>query len=280
MPKLATTIRSETLGYDISVVRTQQHGRVAQRFAFAENWRKFNAAANDAQRQLARESLDQWLGALGGLTFLDIGAGSGLFSAVAEELGARVTAFDFDPACDWIDKGDVLDTSYMHSLGQFDVVYAWGVLHHTGDMWAALANACDAVAPNGRLFTSIYNDQGWRSDAWRAVKRTYGRIPSRLRPVYVGVVMSPIEARAAIKAMLLRRNYLATWREAQGRGMSKWRDMVDWVGGYPFQVARPEEVLEFCRGRGFELEKLRTLGGSPGCNEFLFRRTSSAPTTM
>ncbi len=59
----------------------------------------------------------------------------------------------------------------MESLGQWDIVYSWGVLHHTGDMWTAMENTCARVAPGGRLFISIYNDQGATSRVWTAVKR-------------------------------------------------------------------------------------------------------------
>jgi 2-polyprenyl-6-hydroxyphenyl methylase/3-demethylubiquinone-9 3-methyltransferase len=256
-----------------SVASVQGQSVVAsQRFAFGDNWRKFGVAVTEEQRQRARVSLELWLGRLEGLTFLDIGAGSGLFAAAAEELGARITAFDFDPAGEWIERGDVLDRDYMQSLGEFDVVYSWGVLHHTGRLWEALANACDAVAPAGRLFISIYNDQRWWSKVWRVVKRTYPRIPAPLRPLYVAVMIAPLEARTASKTILLRQNYFATWQDPLDRGMNKWRDMVDWIGGYPFEVARPEEVFDFCRRRGFQLEKMKTQGGGHGCNQFLFRR--------
>ena len=57
--------------------------------------------------------------------------------------------------------------------------------------------------------------------------------------------------------------------------MSPWRDVVDWVGGYPFEVARPEQVVDFCRGRGFELRNLKTCGGGHGCNEFVFNETAA-----
>jgi 2-polyprenyl-6-hydroxyphenyl methylase/3-demethylubiquinone-9 3-methyltransferase len=89
-------------------------------------------------------------------------------------------------------------------------------------------------------------------------------------------MIAPLEARAAIKTILLRQNYFATWRDPLDRGMSKWRDMVDWIGGYPFEVARPEEVFDFCRLRGFQLEKIRTQGGDHGCNQFLFRLDAKA----
>ena len=31
-----------------------------------------------------------------------------------------------------IETGDILNADYLAALGQFDAVYAWGVLHHTG----------------------------------------------------------------------------------------------------------------------------------------------------
>ena len=54
--------------------------------------------------------------------------------------------------------------------------------------------------------------------------------------------------------------------------MSFWQDLIDWVGGYPFEVATPEQIFDFYRERGFELTRLRTAGGSPGCNEFVLQK--------
>jgi len=264
----------------------------SERFPFGENWARFLEGLDDARIAAARDSLMAMLGSasLAGRSFADVGSGSGLFSLAAVRLGAaRVHSLDSDArsvACTaelrhrfgqasarWtVERASVLDTLHLRSLGRFDVVYSWGVVHHTGAMWDALANVCDMVAPGGLLFVSIYNDQGARSDRWRRVKRTYNRLPRFLRPLYVTAAMAPIELRALVADTLRGRSYLASWRQPRGRGMSKWRDMVDWVGGYPFETATPDQVHDFVRPRGFTLERLRSQGRDLGCNEFLYRR--------
>jgi 2-polyprenyl-6-hydroxyphenyl methylase/3-demethylubiquinone-9 3-methyltransferase len=161
----------------------------------------------------------------------------------------------------------------MSSLGEYDVVYAWGVLHHTGAMWDALDNTCKRVAPRGMLFVSIYNDQGRKSQRWRMLKRLYNRLPRVLKVPYAVGVMLPRELRMFGAATLRGRpwHYVSRWTQPRGRGMSSWHDLIDWVGGYPFEVAKPEHVFTFCRDRSFELVELKTVGGH-GCNQFVFRR--------
>jgi 2-polyprenyl-6-hydroxyphenyl methylase/3-demethylubiquinone-9 3-methyltransferase len=96
---------------------------------------------------------------------------------------------------------------------------------------------------------------------------------------YAIAVMLPREALAAGWALARGRPgaYLGTWVGDRGRGMSRWHDLLDWVGGYPFEVARPEEVFERLRGAGFTLAYLKTCGGGLGCNEFVFTRTDTGP---
>ncbi|MGH9661964.1 MAG: class I SAM-dependent methyltransferase, partial [Bryobacteraceae bacterium] len=254
------------------------------------NWSAFLQLLNDDRIARAQASLAAMLEAssLAGLRFLDAGCGSGLFSLAARRLGARVHSFDFDPASvactgelrrryfsedtGWrVEEGSVLDRDYLARLGPFDVVYSWGVLHHTGALWDALDRVAACVAPGGKLFIAIYNDQGKISRRWWAIKRAYNRLPSALRFLVLWPCAIHAWWRPLLKDLLLLRPF-QSWRDYRARGMSPWRDVVDWVGGFPFEVARPEQVFDFYRARGFTLERLETAGGTMGCNQFVFRR--------
>jgi len=266
-----------------------------ERFEFGDNWARFLAVLDDARIAEAERSLKRMLEVddLTGRRFLDIGCGSGLFSLAAHRLGARVHSFDYDPrsvACaealkrrhfrgddTWtIEEGSALDAGYLRSLGAFDIVYSWGVLHHTGDMWTALEHAHRAVASRGTLFIAIYNDCGSQSARWRWIKRTYNRLPRPLRLPYTILVIAPGAGKEALHALVARRlgPWLRSWTEVRSRrGMSRWRDIVDWVGGYPYEVAAPEAIFDFYRVRGFELRRLRCGGVGLGCNEYVFVKT-------
>lgn len=264
------------------------------RFAFGKNWQSFIASIDDDRIANSTTSLCEMLDvdSLAGKRFLDIGSGSGLSSLAAHHLGANVTSLDADPEsvqCTdalrhryaedsprWhVSQGSVLDESFMESLGRFDVVCAWGVLHHTGDMRRAIAFASQRVADGGLFFLAIYNDQGGASRRWLAVKRLYHRMPSVIRPIWVITIASWYEFKFALARLARGRNPLplADWRAKRSdRGMSAWHDWVDWVGGLPFEVAKPEEIILPLNKSGFVLENLRTVGSGWGCNEYVFRR--------
>jgi len=256
-----------------------------KRFKFGRNWSFFLRSVNEERIAIAKQALQQMLGvqSLVGRSFLDIGSGSGLSSLAAHLLGARVHSFDYDPqsvACTeelktryaqstgtpWtVERGSALDRDYLGSLGTFDVVYSWGVLHHTGKMWDALENAASRVGPQGSLFIAIYNDQGWVSDYWKLVKKAYntGRLGAGL--MVAAHLPYPFGAALAYR--------FVTGRLREGRrGMTYWYDLLDWLGGLPFEVASAEEISSFFSSRGFTLKRSKVTTRS-GCSEFVFSRT-------
>jgi len=260
------------------------------RFTFGRNWRRFLQYLSEERIEEAEKSLRVMLeiDGLSGKSFLDIGCGSGLFSLAAMRLGAeRVHSFDcdqqsvvcaeelrrryFQDAANWeVEQGSALDPDYLARLGQFDVVYSWGVLHHTGNMWQALQNVIAPVAPNGKLFIAVYNDQGRRSRLWKVVKKSYCRSVLWRLPI-IAFFGSYFLLAGLIKDLVLRRNPLARFRDyKRSRGMSYFTDVLDWLGGYPYEVARPEDVVNLLRARGFELVKLVPPVRAMGNNEFIF----------
>lgn len=261
----------------------------ATRFAFGRNWSRFVERISDQHVTEAERSLTQLLPteAIAGKRFLDVGSGSGLSSLAALRLGAAaVHSFDYDNdsvettralKARWasqqetwtIERGDILDSSYLDRLGQWDVVYSWGVLHHTGNLRQALENAGRLVAPGGRLFIAIYNDQGWRTHVWTTVKRLYHA--NRIARGLVLAVFIPYFAGATLLGGWLRGQGNPFRAYAKHRGMSPYYDWIDWLGGYPFEVAKPEALIAMYAARGFSVERQRLCGNRLGCNELVFK---------
>lgn len=261
-------------------------------FSFGKNWQDFLKILNNERIKEAKKSLASFLGdknKIKGKSFVDIGCGSGLFSLAAYLLGAKkiisVDIDDFSIACtkylkereknpkNWeVKKGSALDEKFIKSLGKFDIVYSWGVLHHTGDMHKAFENVIKLLAPKSIFFLAIYNkNRGEKallvgsSDFWLKIKRFYNHA-SRLGK---RTIESLYYLYFTLGYLIMFRNPFSYMRNyAKNRGMSFHHDVVDWLGGYPYEYATPEEIIDYFGKKDILCKKLIFRNGI-SCNEYL-----------
>lgn len=269
---------------------TENLKNIDAHFAFGKNWASYASLIGEAQIEEAIKGLLKLIPAdeFKGRSLLDIGCGSGLHALAAARLGvSRILAIDIDPdsvaTSSGVLSGGCLDAAWQAKLmsvfeldavryGTFDIVYSWGVLHHTGSMLEAIEKAASMVAPNGLLAIALYRRT--RMDSfWKVEKRVYSRAPkicqSILRMGYI----------AAFRfAMLARgqrwREYVAKYRSF--RGMDFHHDVHDWLGGYPFETVSASEVEAILSKLGFVAERVfarPTSSGifGSGCDEFVYR---------
>jgi SAM-dependent methyltransferase len=261
-------------------------------FDFGKNWLEFSQAALSEERvsQARKDFAALFQGIeLRDSSFLDVGFGQGLSLLIAAEQGAHAVGCDINPTCrEVIERnsvyfprandrkmdlviGSIIEKDTVRALrerspdgsGQYDIVHSWGVLHHTGNMKMALKNVCSLVKPRGKLIIAIYN-RHWTSPAWLAVKYSYNRFPVLQKP-FVALLYPVIYfAKLAVAGGNPKK---------QQRGMDFYFDVVDWVGGYPYEYASVSEIEDLLNREGFVVVRTVRAGVPTGCNEFIFIRT-------
>ena len=252
-------------------------------FNFGANWQQFSDSSLDNLKfKEAFDSLDHLIGheKIKGSSFLDIGCGSGIFAISASLAGARkVVGIDISKesvsasisnkkrfagqnAIDFFHKS-IFDND-ISQLGQFDIVYSWGVLHHTGDMWRAIDIASLFVSSNSLFVIAIYNKH-WSSKAWKKIKWLYNIAPAIIQRLMIYLFFIII---ATAKLIVTRKNPF----KKQKRGMSFYYDVIDWVGGYPYEYADKDEVTNYMEKLGFKCIKFVKPTVPTGCNEFVFQK--------
>ncbi|BCX02582.1 MAG: SAM-dependent methyltransferase [Candidatus Roseilinea sp.] len=269
---------------------------LASHFPFGENWAAYTNKVSAIEIAEAEKSLLRLLGGerLDSQHFLDIGSGSGLHSLAALRLGAReVVAIDIDPISAattralleryaptgvWrVENASVFELN-PGAWGTFDVVYSWGVLHHTGDLLNALRSAAAMVSIGGRFVFALYR-RTWLDWFWQREKRWYASASSETQ-----------RRARAVYAVLLRFRLWATGRSFRRyvdeyrtkRGMDFYHDVHDWMGGWPYESIEPDEVDMLMHKLGFASVAIfahngRFLGRSlgvlgSGCSEYVYRR--------
>jgi SAM-dependent methyltransferase len=260
------------------------------RFEFGKNWQSYaegidEEKVGEAERRL--QSLVEPL-ELASRTFLDIGSGSGLHSLAALRLGAaRVRALDLDefsvkttravlgrfcPDGPYsVEQESVFDLR-PEADGLYDVVYSWGVLHHTGAMNQAILTACGLVRPGGTLVLALYGKTRW-CGMWTDIKRWYVQADDKAK-----IRAEHLYVRLFGAYLLLRGKRLSSHIRsyAKKRGMDFHHDVRDWLGGYPYESIAPQEMYALVLPQGFRLLKARVtrrsgLFGS-GCDEYVFEK--------
>jgi 2-polyprenyl-6-hydroxyphenyl methylase/3-demethylubiquinone-9 3-methyltransferase len=260
-----------------------------ERFEFGKNWESFSPLIDDEGIREAEERMASFLGTrdFSGRNFLDIGCGSGLHSLVALRFGAKeILAIDVDPnsvsttravlerhwrgANKTVRHLSVFDLD--ETMGEFDIVYSWGVLHHTGDMNRAIATAARRVRPGGFFAVALYGKTRY-CNLWKRIKRWYVNAApeeqARAERIYI---------RLFGFYLLLRGKRLSTHiaRYKHKRGMDFHHDVRDWIGGYPYESISPAELARLLAPLGFDLvrQNVRKRSGlfGSGNDEYLFRK--------
>ena len=267
-----------------------------QRFAFGRNWNQYIRKSFTPERvEISKKHLLEFLGLsnLSGRSFIDVGCGSGLHSLAAfQSDAATILSFDYDQDSvrtaeylrrekagapdNWsVKQGSVLDKEYMEALGKYDIVYSWGVLHHTGDQWTAIRNAASVVGDEGLFYIALYSADVHTNptpEFWLEIKQKYIN-SSRFQQNRM--VLWYIWNFAMGRSIKRLPSIIKTMLEYKfSRGMSYITDIRDWLGGWPMEFSHDADVLKFADEElGFDL--VRIAQGEAN-TEYLFRKRAAS----
>ncbi len=258
------------------------------RYGFGKNWGEF--IQNNLSDEIVEKSINHMckfmrIDSLKGKTFLDIGCGSGIHSLAAKRLGAKkIISFDYDENSvattrkvrEWSGKnnnwdvmqGNVLDADFMNTFPKVDIVYSWGVLHHTGSMWDAIRNATIPLKPGGEFYIALYSTETYvdpTPEFWIRLKRAYNQADPLTKKLMEIKYVHWTSIAPAIKDGRSPLDIMDTFGY---RGMTLWTDAKDWLGGYPMEFSGFAETRDFVFDE-LGLDLVNVLTGE-GCSEFLF----------
>jgi 2-polyprenyl-3-methyl-5-hydroxy-6-metoxy-1,4-benzoquinol methylase len=245
--------------FESALVNLKEDGN----FSFGFNWIDY------AKNRLNEAIISQHLSDLAQIyneidnrgALLDLGSGSGLSSLCFLRLGFNsVTSVDLDPYS--IEAGEatmerfgepyrgrwnthqanILDPLFVAAnSNKYDVVYSWGVLHHTGDMWQAIRNAASLVANKGIFHITLYRSGGMYTQHLRmkfAFLMSDREGKKRILFDYLNLIEKTVN-----HSVFLPKDH---------RGMNHFNDALDWLGGVPYEVADPDVLQSYLFSLGFQ----------------------------
>lgn len=267
---------------------------VEEHFQFGKNWNNFSNSISKNNINNSLKSIQNLISKkdIENKSILDIGCGSGLSLLSFLKLGAKsVCGVDIDPMSvktaksviekyynnkNWsVEEKSIFDIN-LKTYPKFDLVYSWGVLHHTGDMWRSIDIASSLLKKNGVIFLALYQKTKL-CKFWELEKRFYVNSPKIIQKI-IRTLFKTLYISGLIVSKKNPKVFFQNYKEK--RGMEWHYDIHDWLGGYPYESIKRRDLEIFLNKKGFVIEnyfykknKLFGLLGSH-CDEFIARKVN------